>query len=141
MTFAEHKDWLAKFPDQQDGLPCSVCETGEPYVEFRATALARPGDAATIEGLVADQMKNQLGEYLNGRRGRIYWRIRLETDIDDYPMVARYDDNGPDKDFMTDRRCHLDKNWKRVAAYCRVYRATLLAPSEEALMRREDSAA
>lgn len=120
--------WLKHLDDQTTGLACHVSNAGEPYVEFIAQALSRPSDVEIIERQVATQFHAQLSSYLDARGGTIYWRIPFEFVIEEAAVVARYDINGPDKDFMTDRACFLDKDWKRIACYCRVYRATMRTP-------------
>lgn len=124
-SFGELKTYLAGLSNQVVGAAASVCETGEPYVEFFEVGLARPADVEIIERLVAGRMGVHLQEYLGGRSGRIYWRIPFESEVTEYPIVARYDDNGPDRDVVTDRKCVFDRNWRRVACYCRLYRASL----------------
>lgn len=123
-NFADLVEWLASFPDQGAGDPCGVCQTGEPYVVFSHTALARSEDVEVIEREVARSMACRLDDYLRSRGGRIYWRIPFESEIRDDAAVVRFSEDGPDVDFLTDRKCFKDHNWKRVSAYCRVYRAT-----------------
>lgn len=122
-SFDELKRWLEGFEGQMVGIPTAVCQTGEHYVEFLESALARPGDEKVIESDVARAMQTRLAKYFEDRNGMIYWRIPIEFDVDKTSVVARYDDTGPDREFTTDRKCFLDKNWVRVAAYCRVFRA------------------
>lgn len=126
-SFSAIEKWLAELPDQVDGIPSGISDCGEPYVEFIETALSRPDDVKTIEGMVARHMSRRLQEYLEPRKGRIYWRIRFESDIDTDAVVVRYDENGPDVDVLTDRPCVLDKNWRRIGCYCRLYRARHVA--------------
>jgi hypothetical protein len=122
-SFAELEKWLKEYPDQVVGLPQAICEAGEPYVEFTEAALARPDDVKAIERIVAQRMHRQLSSYLGSRKGRLYVRLPFEYEIDEQEVVIRFDENGPDKDFLTDRKCHLDKNWRRVACYFRCYKA------------------
>lgn len=131
-SFAELKKYLGSLANQTFGLPASICETGEPYVEFQESALARPDDIECIERRVAERMSRRLGGYLDTRHGRIYWRFPFESDIDTVAVVARYDDNGPDRDPITDRKCVMDKNWRNVACYCRLYRATFMTQEKTA---------
>ena len=126
-NFSGLKKWLAELPNQTVGDPTAICETGEPYIEFQESALARPGDVEVIEREVARRMGRRLGEYLDPRKGRIYWRIPFESDIDQTNVVVRYDENGPDLDPVLDRKCVMDKNWRRITAYCRLYRANFRA--------------
>jgi hypothetical protein len=123
--------WVKQLPDQTMGDPCAICQMGEPYVELLEQALSRPDDIAVIEIEVARKMLQRMATYLEDKSGRIYWRIPLETVIESHQVVVRYDANGPDIDFITDRKCFVDKNWKRVAAYCRLYRATHQTMVEE----------
>lgn len=116
--------------DQAEGLPCQVSQIGEPYVEFKSVAMARPGDEAIIEKFVADDMARRLNEYCADREGTIYWRIRFETDVRPFPVVLRFDADGPDICFETNLRCVSDKNWIRIAAYCRMVRARVKVPHD-----------
>lgn len=127
-SFLELKKYLHELPNQIIGVAAAVCETGEPYVEFQESALARPNDVEVIERKVAARMSRKLFDYIGKRSGRIYWRIPFEFDIAPTDVVVRYDENGPDKDAITDRKCVMDRNWRNVTAYCRLYRATMVAP-------------
>jgi hypothetical protein len=49
----------------------------------------------------------------------LVWRIVPEDDLSDTYVVLSHDENGPDKDFITDRRCHTDKGWKKYGIYAR----------------------
>lgn len=135
--FADLKDRLAGLENQTIGVAGAVCETGEEYVQFQEYALSRPDDVAVIERIVARRMARRLLDYLGARGGRIYWRIPFEAEISPYAVVIRFDENGADTDAVSDRRCVLDRNWRRVASYCRVYRAThralLSGPETKAL--------
>lgn len=122
-SFDEMKRWLDSIEGQTVGIPTAVCQTGEHYVEFFENGLARPSDTKVIEANVARAMQTRLAKYFEDRRGMIYWRIPFETVIEPTAVVVRYDEAGPDHDFMTDRRCVMDKDWVAVKAYCRLYRA------------------
>lgn len=119
---------LSAIRDQTMGIAGAICEAGEPYVELSDGAYARPDDVEKIEVVVANRMWRQLDGYLNKANGRVYWRMPFEYDIHDSHFVERFDVNGPDTDPMTDRKCVLDKNWKLIRCYCRLYRATLPLP-------------
>lgn len=122
-SFADVEKWLTDLPNQQDGLAGPLCEAGEPYQEFYATGLARPGDENAVEEHVASHMHRQLATYFEDRKGRIYWRKRFETDDSPRGVIIRFDENGSDTDFETGRKCVKDNNWRRLACYCRLYRA------------------
>jgi len=123
--FDELRASLDRLPDQTDGDAAAICQTGEMYEEFFHVAIAREADIKAVERMVVKEFSRQIGAYLGKRHGRIYWRKRLETDISPYEVVVKFDDvNGPDVDFVTNRRCFKDKAWFRVACYCRLYRAT-----------------
>ena len=124
-SFDELKYALDNLPNQTDGDPCAVCQIGEPYIEFKVAMLARPGDEKIVERHVVSEIIRQLNEYLDGRGGRIYWRIRFESDVCEHAEILRLDVNGPDVDFITNERCVKDKNWRRIAAYCRLVRARM----------------
>ena len=123
-SFAAINEKLQSLPNQVIGFANSICETGEPYVEFAEYSLARPDDVKVIEAIVADQMWRRINGYLSSRDGRIYWRIPFESEVSDTSVVVRYDENGPDKDILTGRNCVLDSNWRGVRCYCRLYRAS-----------------
>lgn len=122
-SFATLESWLRELPDQITGIPTAICQTGEPYVEFRERALARPSDAKVIESNVAERMSSRLREYLCERSGLIYWRVPFEYETKKHSVVVRYDESGPDKDFVSDRKCVMDHDWVCVSCYCRLYRA------------------
>lgn len=122
-SFAELQRWIDALPDQHLGVAGALSDVVEPYVEIMEGALARPGDVVVIESIVADFMQRRLKTYLNQRSGRIYWRVPFEWKIAPYPIVVRYDEDGPDIDFVTNQRCIKDKNWIGIKAYCRLVRA------------------
>lgn len=123
-SFTCLKAWLASFDDQTTGDPAAICQTGEPYVQFFASGLARPADVAAVEEVVAKNFHRQIEDYLNQRSGRIYWRTPFEHETTDTYVIERFDVNGPDTDPITDRKCFQDKNWKLLRCYARLYRAT-----------------
>lgn len=123
-SFAELEAKLDALPNQQLGSPTAVCkETGEEYETITISAWARPGDEAFIEKAVANQMSTRISTAMNGRIGTIYWRSCFEASIRQSSQVLSYDDSGPDIDFLTDKRCHMDHNWVAVGAYIRFTRA------------------
>mgnify|MGYP001612549790 FL=1 len=120
-SFSDLREWLASFPDQVAGKVGPFTETSTPYMEFFSRSFSRPDDVTVIEVMVARDMQRQLEIYFNNNRGKIHWRIPLETEVRPAHIVLRYDENGPDMDYVLDKRCHTDKNWRDVAAYCRLY--------------------
>ena len=128
MSFDELARALNDIPDQTMGIACSMSDVGEPYVEFLSAGLARPGDEKIIERYVVAEMCKKLDSYFKEKAGRIYWRIPFESCISPHEMVLRFDVNGPDVDFVTNEKCVKDKNWVRVAAYCRLVRTTWPIP-------------
>lgn len=122
-TFKELEAALAGLPDQCIGRPMAFCENGLAYVTVHESALARPADVATIEAKVVDRMASRLTTALGGAEGRIYWRNPLEWDIEDTYVIERFADDGDFVDFLTDRRCFVDRNWKRVTGYARLSRS------------------
>lgn len=130
MTFESLKVWFDSMPDQRMGRAASLCETGDTYTEFFAKGLARPGDEMVVEVEVAEQMYRTLVSHFANKRGRIYIRIPLEWEIKPHSVVVRLDENGPDIDFTTNEKCVMDHNWRRVACYCRLFRAA--EPAAEA---------
>ncbi len=111
-----------RFPNPVRGTG-HVAATGEKYVEIAFSALSRPADMAIVSRFVFVTFSELLMSYLDQTCGQIYWRIPLEEDWIDVPQVVRYDENGPDIDFYTDRRCVLDRDWKRYGIYCRLLRS------------------
>ena len=123
ISFVELERALNEFPNQTNGDSSSVCEIGVPYIAFHARGIARPGDEKTIERFIVNEMCEKLDEYFDGKSGRIYWRHRIEFDVSQHNEVLRLDVNGPDVDFITDQKCVMDKNWRKVHLYCRLVRA------------------
>ncbi len=123
MTFVRLKEYLDALPDQVTGTPGYVTHLGKMYREFMVKALSRPGDVAVVEGMVATSMKELLDQYLEPRKGRIYWRYRLECEVREAPVVMEYRADGPDTDLITGEQCVMDKDWRRVSCYARLYRA------------------
>ena len=128
-TFAEVKAWLEAMPDylkwQDPGRLRMYCPTGEPYDEFYAYNLARPGDELIVERFVARSLMGRLSSYFEQRNGPIYERVPLEWRTDPYSVVARLDKIGPDYDPVTGERCVMDHNWLMVKAYVRLCRPAL----------------
>jgi hypothetical protein len=111
-----------RFPNAERGwLNLSV--TGEEYAEIAFSALSRSADEAIVSRFVLNAFSQLLTSYLSQTRGQVYWRIPLEEAWLDAPQVVRYDVDGPDIDFYTDRRCVLDRDWKRYGVYCRLLRS------------------
>ena len=119
---------LNEMPDQTDGLPCAISDIGEPYVAFSAKGIARPGDEKIVERLVVAEMCEKLDQYFADKKGRIYWRTRLEIDREPHHVIQRMDANGLDEDFITGQKCVMDKNWRKIHAYCRLVRTTCPIP-------------
>lgn len=115
--------WVRSWKNyQEDGSPTAVCsQTGTPYTEVYAYQFFRPGDEAVAERTIARQMGQKISSLFCGRaNGKVYWRQRLQYELSDEPQVIRYCEDGPDKDFYTDRNCIMDHNWKVIRAYCRM---------------------
>lgn len=112
------------YHDQVDGKLSAVCETGDPYVDFYESAIAREKDIAMVEACVADLMYNKLKRYVGDKlRCRIYWRERLKTSMYDYSIVSKFDSDGPDIDLITGKNCFLDHNWKKLYCHCCLFLA------------------
>ncbi len=122
-TFEELKEWISGLPNRQaNGSPTNICsQTGDEYVEVFSRHAARPGDEKYAEKMVVEDMQRQICKLFTDRlHGTIYWRVPLETQIQKWSRVKEYREDGPDVDFLTDRRCVMDRNWKAVKAYCRL---------------------
>ena len=122
-SFDELKTKLAAIPDQCIGRASSICQTVDKYEEISVRIWSRPDDLAHMESVAANEMATCLSRFLSGKEGRLYWRIPLETEIRHAHQVLRWDDNGPDFDFILDRRGYFDKDWRQICAYARLYRA------------------
>lgn len=83
--------------------------------------LCRPGDEAIAESFVVQNAMRQWEIISAGRPSLIQWKIAPELNVSKTSafLVVKYDDNGPDYDFDTGRRCHQDKRWKRVDLFAR----------------------
>ena len=121
-TLSEFMDAVDRLPDQRDGLPCWHCQTGEPYEEFYSKIPYRLGDEDAALEMTIEDMARHLNVYLNETRGTIFWRIRLKFADDSWSRVLWYDENGPDYDFLNDKRCFMDKAWRVAKMYCRLIR-------------------
>ena len=145
-NFSDLKKWVDSLPVKQvDGTPTAICgETGEKYTVRLFGGLARPGTEHLLEESLAVQMQNAISKAIeyaipydmeNGKWATpnnnvrpksakiedvtIYWRERLESGRDNYPVVTAYSEDGPDFDFLTDRRCMMDREWRKIGIYCR----------------------
>ena len=127
-SFDELVRALNHIPNQTMGCPSAISDIGEQYEVFRVVALARPGDEKTIEQMVVKEMCEKLDQYFEGKSGRIYWRTPLETETVQHDVVLRLDVNGPDIDFITNLKCVMDKNWRKITGYCRLVKATAYVP-------------
>jgi hypothetical protein len=112
-----------RFPDARQGRPSNISDTGEEYAEISFSGMSRSAPEDISVRPLLSGFSKLLMSYLEQTRGQIYWRIPLEEDWVDTPWVIRYDDAGPDVDFYTDRRCVLDRDWKRYGVYCRLLRS------------------
>jgi hypothetical protein len=124
-SLADLKRELDLLPDQQIGNSGAVSDVGEPYIEFYAHGIARPGDEKIVERHVANTMARQLRAYFGTKNGRIYWRHPLEFKVESHQEILRVDANGDDIDFVTGQKCVMDKNWLVVRAYCRLVKAKM----------------
>jgi hypothetical protein len=123
-SFDELTKLLEELPSKKGRL-MSVSNVGETYLEFYASALARPQafDMDVVEKEVAREFSRKISDYLRSTEGTIYWRIVPEKDWEDDFRVIRYDADGPDVDIYTDQKCYLDREWKRCTMYCRFVRS------------------
>lgn len=103
----------------------AVADTGEEYVEIYRKALCRSNefDVRLTKKSVLEQFRQALQNYVSDNDGVLYWRIRLEEDLIDAPQVLRYADDGPDKEFITGKRCYVDPDWQCYQIYCRLLRS------------------
>lgn len=130
VDFPSLQRYLDRLP-AEEGTAGHICgQTGGPYTEIFARRYCRPGDEWLAEREVALEMLDKVNKVAMTapRHGIIYWRKRLETETTNAPQIIEYREDGPDKDFTTDRRCVKDHNWRSVGAYCRF---TVGAPHAE----------
>ena len=114
-----------EYPRQKDAARGHISETGEPYVEITSRGIARniDFDINAVKSIVIENVSYQFRSYCAGKSGdthTLYWRIVPEFDLRDHYVVEKYDDNGPDLDFVFDKRCFADKNWKMYSVYMRL---------------------
>ncbi len=121
-SFAFLKEHLDALPNQVQGPPGDVGPIGKRYREFLVTAVSRPGDVAVVEGSVVANIMVLLDQYFEHRKGRIYWHTPLEWKVSETGVAMEYRVDGPDKDPLTGAPCVLDKDWRKVACYTRLYR-------------------
>jgi hypothetical protein len=135
-TFARLQEWIAgRMEPQREGFNSYFCDTGEDYApEFYAGVISRdePFDLQVAESILCDEMKFALSEYLDSREGTIFWRDPLEMDIWRDGIIVEYREDGPDKDYLTDRRCLKDKRFCVLKAYAR------LIKTDKAVLLRDE---
>lgn len=129
--FEDAKRFLLTLPNQCTGRAMLTCETGEDYKEFRRVALSRPSDVAIISQSLASDFVHELQRYFAENKGTIYWRCKPEFRIEPHQVFQFYCEDGPDKDFILDKRGYADKDWVALKAYCRVCRSDKPAIYEE----------
>lgn len=112
-----------RFPDAVEGVPYFIAQTGERYVSFDEYSLSRPADIEFIKRDALNTMAQKLSDYLMHADGQVYWRQRLNDDVEPATQVVRFDPEGHDVDPWTNKRCVLDKNWLRYCVSCRVLRS------------------
>lgn len=122
-TFKQVKEWLESQSGYVDGMPTSVCETGQPYQEFSLFGYARPGDEPIIEAQLAERLFSDLCSHIGSGpslKKYIYVRIPLEWNISQWPLVIRYDPEGPDFDRANEKKCYMDHEWISIRCYVRL---------------------
>lgn len=122
-SLAELKAAINLLPNKQIlAKPQGICEaTGEEFKEIYVRHICRPGDEVFAERHVAQQMGWRIGELFTDRiYGTIYWRIPLEWEIVSAPQIVRYCEDGPDIDYVMDKRCLKDHTFRAIKAYCRL---------------------
>ena len=118
------------FPTSCIGRPFVISKTGERYVEMSDYASFRDEllDAKVAEKDVVSRMCRRIAEYATevaDREGcgfdalRLYWRILPEEDTGDFSPIVKFDPDGPDVDPVTDKRCFVERGWKRYGIYMR----------------------
>ena len=115
--------------EQVDGMfgPKTAC--GVTYSEVNSMALARPGDEKIIEKIVCTDFLTKIIGFIDavqlsrnpvGGKIRLEWRIRPMFEVGNYPVVVKYEENGPDVDGRTDKRCVKDNDWNFIKVRARV---------------------
>ena len=108
---------------QSDGPAATLNSAGEKYIEFGCGLHAREQDVDIIMSVACTKLANAihtLAARYTPQTHAIEWRKRPECAVGDYPLVVEYRDDGPDMDFVTDRRCVMDKGFKLVKTYARI---------------------
>lgn len=54
-----------------------------------------------------------------GARSILSWRTPIEEDVADAQVIKRYDESAPMKDFIHDKNCFADTNFKAIKIYGR----------------------
>lgn len=108
---------------QITGIPSSCDANGNKYVELMCKALARPGDEKEVEAFACGnvlQQFEQMTRHTLAASSVIHWRVRPEIEVLPTGRVIEYREDGPDRDFLTDKRCVMDKNWVGISVYMRL---------------------
>lgn len=109
-SFNELHNLIDSLPNKQiDGDPFSHFN-GIKYKTVQHYALARPGDEAQVEKIVAYQTSRDISDMFDDNvEGTIVWRTRLETEVRSWVVVKEYLEDGI-----------LDDNWIKVSTYARL---------------------
>lgn len=91
------------------------------------TSPTRPADALVICGWFIQHITYKISEGLfrmqcdGGGLKNIILAVEPEIGIFHSPVVTEVREDGPDKDFMSDVRCVMDKNFVSIKFYTRFY--------------------
>ena len=122
-TFADMEKWLALFP-QNDGPKKPIDENGNEYIEISCCFPCRntPFDKLVAERQAVAYAWQSLFDIgcRSPATAILSWRTRPELEVAAVPQVVEYRDDGPDVDYVSDRRCVYDRNWMMVKVYCRL---------------------
>lgn len=108
---------------QADGPKMYLNSIGEQYVECGWSFPAREADVPMLEILACKRLADSilhLASKFSPETHSIEWRKRPECAVSDYPLVVEYRPDGPDMDYVTDRQCVMDKDFKLVKTYARL---------------------
>lgn len=122
-TLAELRAFIdAEFPVQAKVDTGPFGPNGERYMEFRSFARTRNSevDIKSAKEMTLRNVAAQFQQYAEGRSGTLHWRIEPEEDLINSYVVLKWDENGPDRDFYTNKPCFMDRDWLLYGVYMRL---------------------
>jgi hypothetical protein len=97
--------------------------TGEPHDEIYVVQTCRreESDLTLAVHFALSQFRRRFEHELEslGDGAKVEWRVKPEIEVAEYDRIVRYHEDGPDKDFVTDKRCTFDRRFWLVKVYAR----------------------